>query len=90
MEKTLRQDEIDALFEAARATSVEPGSSEVRARVVPYNFSSSGQISTDQLRKAWRTWHFPATECHPELTPDFGGNASGSATPTHFVSLVAR
>ena len=50
MEKTLRQDEIDALFEAARAPSVEPGSSEVRARVAPYNFSSSGQISTDQLR----------------------------------------
>ena len=48
MEKTLRQDEIDALFEAARSTSA--GSSEVRARVVPYNFSSSGQISTDQLR----------------------------------------
>ena len=48
MEKTLRQDEIDALFEAARSSSA--GSTEVRARVVPYNFASAGQISTDQLR----------------------------------------
>jgi flagellar motor switch protein FliM len=50
MEKTLRQDEIDALFEAARATAPEVARTEVRARVVPYNFSSAGQISTDQLR----------------------------------------
>jgi flagellar motor switch protein FliM len=50
MEKTLRQDEIDALFQAARSSTPEAGQSEVRARVVPYNFSSSGQISTDQLR----------------------------------------
>ena len=48
-EKTLKQDEIDALFEAARTA---PGSAqpEIRAKVVPYNFSSAGQISTDQLR----------------------------------------
>src|SRR5579864_306004 len=50
MEKTLRQDEIDALFEAARATTPEASRTEVKARVVPYNFSSAGQISTDQLR----------------------------------------
>ncbi len=50
MEKTLRQDEIDALFEAARASAPEVARTEVRARVVPYNFSSAGQISTDQLR----------------------------------------
>ena len=48
MEKTLRQDEIDALFEAAQSSNA--GSPEVRARVVPYNFSSAGQISTEQLR----------------------------------------
>jgi flagellar motor switch protein FliM len=47
-EKTLKQDEIDALFEAAR--SQEGPRAEVRARVVPYNFSSAGQISTEQLR----------------------------------------
>src|SRR5215469_14395899 len=49
MEKMLKQDEIDALFAAARA-SAEPGRTEVRARVMPYNFSSAGQISTEQLR----------------------------------------
>jgi flagellar motor switch protein FliM len=50
MEKTLKQNEIDALFEAARSSSPEAGRGEVRARVLPYNFSSAGQISTDQLR----------------------------------------
>jgi flagellar motor switch protein FliM len=50
MEKTLKQDEIDALFQAARSTMPEAAHTEVRARVVPYNFSSAGQISTDQLR----------------------------------------
>jgi flagellar motor switch protein FliM len=50
MEKTLKQDEIDALFEAARSTVPESQRQEVRARVVPYNFSSAGQISTEQLR----------------------------------------
>ena len=50
MEKTLKQDEIDALFEAARSTAPDASRAEVRARVVPYNFSSAGQISTDQLR----------------------------------------
>ena len=50
MEKTLKQNEIDALFEAARSSNPEAGKSEVRARVLPYNFSSAGQISTEQLR----------------------------------------
>jgi flagellar motor switch protein FliM len=50
MEKTLKQDEIDALFQAARSTTPDAGPAEVRARVVPYNFSSAGQISTEQLR----------------------------------------
>ena len=49
MEKTLKQDEIDALFQAAR-TSSTVAQPEVRARVVPYNFASAGQISNDQLR----------------------------------------
>jgi flagellar motor switch protein FliM len=49
-EKTLKQDEIDALFEAARSSRPEAARTEVRARVVPYNFSSAGQISTEQLR----------------------------------------
>ena len=46
----LKQDEIDALFEAARTSIPEASRPEVRARVVPYNFSSAGQISNDQLR----------------------------------------
>jgi flagellar motor switch protein FliM len=50
MEKTLKQDEIDALFEAARSTAPEEARSELKARVVPYNFSSAGQISNEQLR----------------------------------------
>jgi flagellar motor switch protein FliM len=50
LEKTLKQDEIDALFQAARSSTPESGKTEVRARVVPYNFASSGQISNDQLR----------------------------------------
>jgi flagellar motor switch protein FliM len=50
LEKTLKQDEIDALFQAARSSAPDAGPAEVRARVVPYNFSSAGQISTEQLR----------------------------------------
>ena len=50
MEKTLKQDEIDALFEAAQSTAVDETRSGVKARVVPYNFSSAGQISNEQLR----------------------------------------
>jgi putative hydrolase of the HAD superfamily len=33
-------------------------------------FASNHQVSQERLRKALRTGHFPATECHPELTPD--------------------
>ena len=51
MEKMLKQDEIDALFEAARTQTQAGGPrDEVRARVVPYSFASAGQISTEQLR----------------------------------------
>ena len=50
IEKTLKQDEIDALFEAARSSAPDSQRTEIKARVVPYNFASAGQISTDQLR----------------------------------------
>ena len=50
IEKTLKQAEIDALFEAARSSTPEAGRAEVRAKVVPYNFTTAGQISTEQLR----------------------------------------
>jgi flagellar motor switch protein FliM len=50
MEKTLRQDEIDALFQAARSSSPKPAKNGPRPRVLSYNFSSAGQISSDQLR----------------------------------------
>lgn len=46
----LRQDEIDALFQAARTAETGAPQANARARVVPYNFSSAGQISTDKLR----------------------------------------
>jgi flagellar motor switch protein FliM len=50
MEKTLKQDEIDALFQAARSSAPEAQKAGARTRVVPYNFSLAGQISNDQLR----------------------------------------
>lgn len=50
MEKTLKQNEIDALFQAARNSTTEASQNDVRARVVPFNFASAGQISTEQLR----------------------------------------
>jgi flagellar motor switch protein FliM len=50
MEKTLRQAEIDALFEAAQSSMSDSSRPEVRARVAPYSFSSAGQISNEQLR----------------------------------------
>jgi flagellar motor switch protein FliM len=50
MEKTLQQDQIDALFQAARSATPEVQGTEARARIAPYNFSSAGQISNEQLR----------------------------------------
>jgi flagellar motor switch protein FliM len=50
MEKTLKQNEIDALFEAARSAAPDASRSEARTRVAPFNFSSAGQISNEQLR----------------------------------------
>ena len=49
MEKTLKQNEIDALFQAASASSPAPAT-EVRSKISAYSFASAGQISTDQLR----------------------------------------
>ena len=50
MEKTLKQDEIDALFQAVHSSTPESGQAAARTRTVPYNFASAGQISTEQLR----------------------------------------
>jgi flagellar motor switch protein FliM len=50
IEKTLKQNEIDALFQAARSSTPDAAQAEVRAKVVPYSYSSAGQISTEQLR----------------------------------------
>jgi len=50
MEKMLKQDEIDALFQAAQNAEADGSHAGLRARVVPYNFSASGQISNEQLR----------------------------------------
>jgi flagellar motor switch protein FliM len=47
MEKELGQEEIDALFRAARARS---DSAPAAQRVQPWSFARSGQISNDQLR----------------------------------------
>jgi flagellar motor switch protein FliM len=49
VERSLKQDEIDALFQAARARS-KATSQEARSRVQPYSFSRAGQISNEQLR----------------------------------------
>jgi flagellar motor switch protein FliM len=51
MEKLLKQDEIDALFEAARTQTAQEGHKDgPKDRVTPYEFATAGQISTEQLR----------------------------------------
>jgi flagellar motor switch protein FliM len=51
MEKTLKQDEIDELFRAARASSPEQVATQGNeTSAVPYNFGRAGQISNEQLR----------------------------------------
>ena len=51
MEKNLKQDEIDALFQAARSSSPAPaGEAKAVSTAVPYNFGRAGQISNEQLR----------------------------------------
>jgi flagellar motor switch protein FliM len=49
-EKTLKQNEIDALFQAALSVAPEAPKAEAKARAVAYSYSSAGQISTEQLR----------------------------------------
>jgi flagellar motor switch protein FliM len=49
IEKELGQEEIDALFQAARARDHEVRE-EPRSRVLAWSFSRSGQISNEQLR----------------------------------------
>ncbi len=48
MDKILKQEEIDALFVASRVAVNTPA--QPSARVAPYNFSSAGEISNEQLR----------------------------------------
>jgi len=50
MEKVLGQEEIDALFQAARARTQAVPEQAQRSRVLPWSFSRSGQISNEQLR----------------------------------------
>lgn len=50
MEKMLKQDEIDALFQAARTSAPDPVQDQSRKKVLPYSFATAGQISTEQLR----------------------------------------
>ena len=49
MEKTLKQDEIDALFQAARAKK-NAAATESHTKVQPYSFARAGQISNEQMR----------------------------------------
>ncbi len=49
MEKTLKQDEIDALFQASRARK-STAAEDKRSRVQAYSFSRAGQISNEQMR----------------------------------------
>ncbi|MBS1803019.1 MAG: FliM/FliN family flagellar motor switch protein [Acidobacteria bacterium] len=51
MEKNLKQDEIDELFRAARASSPKPAEMPGNEpAAVAYNFGRAGQISNEQLR----------------------------------------
>ena len=51
MEKMLKQDEIDALFQAAHASSPErPEEVDSSSQATTYNFGRAGQISNEQLR----------------------------------------
>ena len=49
MERSLEQEEIDALMGNARASSVA-GKLDPSLRVLPYNYSRAGQISSEQLK----------------------------------------
>ncbi len=49
MQKVLNQDEIDAMFRAARRAPSEPQDDPAR-KIIPWNVRQVGQISRDQLR----------------------------------------
>jgi flagellar motor switch protein FliM len=49
MEKVLKQDEIDALFQAARSRTAQT-QVDNKIKVYPYNFNASGQINNEQMR----------------------------------------
>jgi flagellar motor switch protein FliM len=49
MEKLLKQDEIDALFEAALANPKTAAAAPPQSAAAPYSFTSAGQISSEQL-----------------------------------------
>ncbi len=49
MEKLLRQEEIDALFESARSSTAPECAVPAQPAAIPYSFASAGQISTEQL-----------------------------------------
>jgi flagellar motor switch protein FliM len=50
IEKTLKQDEIDALFKMALSKQVVQANEETGSAPQPYNYSRAGQISTEQMR----------------------------------------
>lgn len=50
MEKILKQDEIDALFQSATAAAAQDEQAAGHPRIEPFNFASAGQITGDQLR----------------------------------------
>lgn len=51
MDTMLKQDQMDALFEAARTSAPKPAApQEPASRVVRYSFDQAGQISNEQLR----------------------------------------
>jgi flagellar motor switch protein FliM len=49
MEKLLRQDEIDALFETALSSTPNVAAAPTQPAAAHYSFTSAGQISTEQL-----------------------------------------
>jgi len=50
MDKILKQDEIDALFQSATAAAAHEAFADNQPRAVPFSFASAGQITSDQLR----------------------------------------
>lgn len=50
MEKLLKQEQIDALFEAARNSAHDATKAPASKRFTPFDFSAAGDLSTSQLR----------------------------------------